>query len=49
MFFAVGILFLNTGVGGGAAEIGTSATPFFDGFKAVFGEGVGASCSDSSR
>ena len=38
-----GILFLNTGVGGGAAEIGTSATPFFDGFKAVFGEGVGAS------
>ena len=41
MFFAVGILFLNTGVGGGAAEIGTSATPFFDGFKAVFGEGVG--------
>ncbi len=43
MFFAVGILFLNTGVGGGAAEIGTSATPFFDGFKAVFGEGAGAS------
>jgi ethanolamine permease len=43
MFFAIGILFLNTGVGGGAAELGTSATPFFDGFKAVFGEGVGAS------
>ncbi len=43
MFFAIGILFLNTGVGGGAAEIGTSATPFFDGFKAVFGEGTGAS------
>jgi ethanolamine permease len=43
MVFAVGILFLNTGVGGGAAEIGTSATPFFDGFKAVFGEGTGAS------
>ena len=43
MFFAVGILFLNTGIGGGAAAIGTSATPFFDGFKAVFGEGVGAS------
>ena len=43
MFFAIGILFLNTGIGGGAAAIGTSATPFFDGFKAVFGEGVGAS------
>ncbi|GFG49705.1 amino acid ABC transporter permease [Mycolicibacterium agri] len=43
MFLGVGILFLNTGVGGGAAEIGTSATPFFDGFKAVFGEGVGSS------
>jgi Amino acid permease/RimK-like ATP-grasp domain len=43
MLFAVGILFLNTGVGGGAAEIGTFATPFFDGFKAVFGEGVGTS------
>jgi len=43
MFFAIGILFLNTGVGGGAEAIGTSATPFFDGFKAVFGEGVGAS------
>lgn len=43
MFFAIGILFLNTGVGGGAAELGTSATPFFDGFEAVFGEGVGAS------
>src|SRR6476619_537200 len=43
MVFAVGILFLNTGVGGGAADIGTSATPFFDGFKAVFGEGTGAS------
>ncbi len=41
--FAVLILFLNTGVGGGAAEIGTSATPFFDGFKAVFGEGTAAS------
>jgi ethanolamine permease len=41
--FAVLTLFLNTGVGPGAAEIGTSATPFFDGFKAVFGEGTGAS------
>ena len=43
MLFAFGILFLNTGVGGGAAAIGTSATPLFDGFKAVFGEGTGAS------
>jgi ethanolamine permease len=43
MLFAVGILFLNTGVGGGAATVGTSATPLFDGFKAVFGEGTGAS------
>ena len=41
--FAVLTLFLNTGVGGGAATIGTSATPLFDGFKAVFGEGTGAS------
>jgi ethanolamine permease len=38
----LGILLLNTGVGGGAATIGTSATPLFDGFKAVFGEGTGA-------
>ena len=43
VLFAVRTLFLNTGVGGGAAEIGTSATPLFDGFKAVFGEGTGAS------
>ncbi|RDH74832.1 ethanolamine permease [Mycolicibacterium moriokaense] len=42
VLFAVLTLFLNTGVGGGAAEIGTSATPLFDGFKAVFGEGTGA-------
>src|SRR5215211_2275245 len=42
VLFAVGILFLNTGVGGGAAGIGTSATPLFDGFKAVFGEGTAA-------
>jgi ethanolamine permease len=38
----LGILLLNTGVDGGAATIGTSATPLFDGFKAVFGEGTGA-------
>ena len=47
--FAVLILFLNTGVGGGAAEIGTSATPFFDGFKAVFGEGTAASVARAPR
>jgi ethanolamine permease len=38
----LGILLLNTGVGGGAATIGTSATPLFDGFKGVFGEGTAA-------
>jgi ethanolamine permease len=43
VLFAVLTLFLNTGVGGGAATIGTSATPLFDGFKAVFGDGTGAS------
>lgn len=43
VLFAVLTLFLNTGVGGGAQSIGTSATPLFDGFKAVFGEGTGAS------
>jgi len=35
-------LFLNTGVNGGAKDIGVSATPLFDGFKAVFGEGTSA-------
>jgi ethanolamine permease len=33
---------LNTGVDGGANVIGVSATPLFDGFKAVFGEGTSA-------
>jgi ethanolamine permease len=42
VLFAAGTLFLNTGVGGGAKDIGTSATPLFDGFKAVFGDGTGA-------
>jgi ethanolamine permease len=42
VLFAILTLFLNTGVGGGAASIGTSATPLFDGFKAVFGDGTGA-------
>ena len=35
-------LFLNTGVDGGAKDIGVSATPLFDGFKGVFGEGTAA-------
>jgi ethanolamine permease len=35
-------LFLNTGVDGGAASIGTSATPLFDGLKGVFGSGTAA-------
>jgi ethanolamine permease len=35
-------LFLNTGVDGGAKDIGVSATPLFDGFKAVFGNGTSA-------
>ncbi|HVD14287.1 MAG TPA: amino acid permease [Actinomycetota bacterium] len=35
-------LFLNTGVDGGAASIGVSATPLFDGFKGVFGDGTAA-------
>jgi ethanolamine permease len=43
VLFAILTLFLNTGIGGGAATIGTSATPLFDGFKAVFGEGAAAS------
>jgi ethanolamine permease len=38
----LGILLLNTGVDGGAAVIGISATPLFDGFKGVFGEGTAA-------
>jgi ethanolamine permease len=36
------VLFLNTGVDGGAASIGVSATPLFDGFKGVFGDGTAA-------
>jgi ethanolamine permease len=35
-------LVLNTGVDGGASVIGVSATPLFDGFKGVFGEGTAA-------
>jgi ethanolamine permease len=39
---AVLTLILNTGVGGGAATLGTSATPLFDGLKGVFGDGTAA-------
>ncbi|MBA3690151.1 MAG: amino acid permease [Actinobacteria bacterium] len=35
-------LFINSGVDGGAAGIGSSATPLFDGFKGVFGDGTAA-------
>ena len=35
-------LFLNTGIGGGASAIGSSGTPLFDGFKAIFGDGTAA-------
>jgi ethanolamine permease len=35
-------LFINSAVGGGALGIGDSATPLFDGFKGVFGEGTAA-------
>jgi len=36
------IFLLNTAVGGGAAALGTSGTPLFDGFKAIFGNGTAA-------
>src|SRR5205823_244967 len=36
------IFLLNPAIGGGAKTIGVSATPLFDGFKAVFGSGTGA-------
>jgi len=36
-------LTLNTGVDGGAAVIGVSGTPLFDGFRGVFGDGFAAS------
>jgi ethanolamine permease len=35
-------LFINSGVDGGAATIGASGTPLFDGFKGVFGAGFAA-------
>ena len=36
-------LFLNTGTSSGAAGIGASAEPLFQGFKDIFGEGTAAS------
>jgi len=36
------IFLLNPAVGGGAKTIGVSATPLFDGFKAVFGDNTAA-------
>ena len=36
------IFLLNPAVGGGAAALGTSGTPLFDGFKAVYGDTAGA-------
>lgn len=35
-------LFLNAGMAPGAAELGSSAEPLFDGFKTIFGVGLGA-------
>jgi ethanolamine permease len=35
-------LFINSGLDGGAHDIGASLTPLFDGFKAIFGDNVGA-------
>jgi ethanolamine permease len=39
---AIGIFILNTAIDGGAKSIGISATPLFDGFKAIFGDNAGA-------
>jgi ethanolamine permease len=38
----IGIFVLNTAIDGGAKTIGISATPLFDGFKAVYGNNAGA-------
>ena len=35
-------LFINSGVDGGAADIGVAGAPLFEGFKGVFGEGTAA-------
>src|SRR5262249_57055120 len=42
VLFGALTLCLSPGVGGGAAQIGVSATPLFDGFKGVFGAGTAA-------
>src|SRR5262249_51454228 len=42
VLFGALTLFLNPAVGGGAAQIGVSATPLFDGVKGVFGAGSAA-------
>jgi ethanolamine permease len=36
------IFLLNPAVGGGSAALGTSGTPLFDGFKAVYGDNAGS-------
>ena len=40
--FAFGVLFLNSGIGGGVASMGSASEPLFDGFKAIFGTGLGS-------
>jgi ethanolamine permease len=40
--FAFGVLFLNTGIGGGVATMCSSQVTIFDGFTAIFGAGVGS-------
>jgi len=40
LFFSLFTLIVNSGVAGGAVEIGKSAAPLADGFKAAFGEGI---------
>ncbi len=42
LFLALCTLVINSGVGGGAAQMGKSDAPLADGFKAVFGVGVTA-------
>ena len=42
LLLSIGVLLLNSGVGGGALAIGESGTPLFDGFKAIFGDNTGA-------
>lgn len=36
------VLFLNSGIEPGAAKIGVSGEPLLDGFRTIFGEGLGA-------